>query len=354
MEQPLVASGHKIKVIPFNPATFDPQNPVAGIYSDMPIRYYHSPAMSHILSKSGLVTLRSCPAAAKLPDKNSAALSLGRATDPYILENEAAFNREFIVMPDYPCPAGQSEKGWHNTKAYKEKVKEFESANASSGKEVVDPADFEKIRCMDFSVKLNPWAQLILSQSHTQLTYIWQDTDIVFPDGTCMVGTGKWCKSRPDMTCLHSLDCSDLKTAKSVTHHGFQSAMLIYGYDVQAGMAFEAFWRLTGLVLKNFTMITVQSNPPFQCEVWPLIDEQGIPDSAPVEVRMMSPWILGGILEFHRLVKLYATCEAENFWPAYKPVYEKGKWMIRKANYIPLLTPGYYKPGEGLWEEVPE
>ena len=345
-------SKHKINVIPFNPSTFDPQNPVPGVYSGMPINFYHSPAMQHIMSKSGLVDLRSCPAAVKMPKKKTDALSLGRAADPYILEGTAAFEREFVIQPDFPCPPGNNPKVWHNTKEYKATVSEFEAG--IGGKELVTPDNFERIKCMNFSVKLNPWAKLILSNSHSQLTYIWQDTDVVFPDGTCSEGTGKFCKSRPDMTCLHSLDESDLKTAKSVSHHGFQSAMLIYGYDVQAGMAFEAFWRLTGLVLRNFTMITVQSNPPFQCEVWPLVDEKMITDASPIEAPMMSPWIIGGIKEFHRLLKLYATCEAENFWPAYKPVWGKGKWLIRQANYTPLLTPGYYNPGESLWENIPE
>ena len=337
-----------ISIIDFNESEFDPNHPTPGIYADMPIRFYHGDSMRGILSKSGLVKLRSCPAAGRMPEKNTGSLSLGRAADPYILEGMESFNKEFILQPDFPCPKGQSARGWHNTTSYKDQVKAFYAQNPD--KELVSPEDFEKIQCMDMSVKMNPWAKMILSNSNSQLTYIWQDTDIVFPDGTCIEGTGKWCKSRPDLTCLHSLDFSDLKTAKSVTHHGFQSAMLIYGYDVQAGMAFEAFWRLTGLVPKNFTMITVQSNPPYQCEVWPLIDESGIVDGS----QMMSPWIFGGISEFHRLLKLYATCELENNWPAYKPVYKNEAWLLNSANYSPLLTPGYYQPGAVLWENTEE
>ncbi len=296
---------------------FDPQSPKAGIYPDISIHEYHR-VLTNIVSKSYLVKFLECPAAARVLDKDSDDKRLGRAMHPFILEGEEAFKREFAVMPDFPCPAGQNPKGWKNTTKYKELRAEWESGVI--GKEIITHEQHQKILGMNQGVKNNPAAKEILSRGTPEVTLIWQDPD-----------TGIWCKSRPDMILMETADFFDLKKSQKVTAHGFQSSMVKFGYFVQAAMAFEGMFQITHNKFNAFTMIAVKDCEPFQCEVHPLDMD----------------WINIGFNEFKRLLRLEARCREQNYWPNYTPA----DWTnVRRAKCETLLVPGYMKPEGTPWE----
>ena len=297
---------------------FDPANPVAGIYPDMSIFDYHRGLCKDIVSKSRLVKYLQCPAAVKVPDNDTPDKKLGRAMHPFILEGESAFHKEFAVMPDFPCPAGQKPGGWKNTTKYKELRAEWEAGVI--GKETITFEQFQTIKNMDAGVKSNPAAAEFLSKGSPEVSMLWQDEE-----------TGIWCKSRPDLIAYDTGDFFDLKKSLKVSAHGFQSSMVKFGYFVQIAMAFEGMFRITGQKFNAFTMIVVNDKPPYQCEVHPLASE----------------WIDLGFNEFKRLLRLEARCREQNFWPNFTPA----NWMnVRIPKCETLLVPGYMTDEGKPWE----
>jgi exodeoxyribonuclease VIII len=296
---------------------FKPSEPKSGIYDTITNYEYHR-VLTGIVSKSYLVKFLQCPAAAKVADKDTDDMRFGRAMHPFILEGQEAFDKEFAVMPDFPCPEGQNPKGWKNTTKYKELRSAWESSVI--GKEVITHEQFQTIIAMNSGVKSNPVAKAFLSQGCAEVTLIWQDPE-----------TGIWCKSRPDLMVEETQDFGDLKKSQRVTAHGFQSSMVKFGYYVQAGMAFEGMRQITGDKWNAFTMIAVRDVEPYQCEVHPLDMD----------------WINLGFNEFKRLLRLEAMCREQNFWPNYTPA----NWTdLRRAKCETLLVPGYMKPEGMPWE----
>ena len=316
---------------------FDPSKPIdPGIYKGISIHDYHRGHLKGIISKSYLVKHADCPAAVIEPDTDSDDKRMGRAMHPFILEGEEVFNSEFAVVPDFPCPKGRSAAGWKNTNDYKRMFELWEME--IGGREVVKRDQFETIQRMKSGVHGNPVAKVFIDSGMPELTMIWQDTDVVMPDGTVIKGTGLWCKSRPDITLIteSGVDFADLKKTQTIKKHAFQQAIYKYGYHIQAAMAFEGLWRIAGIKADAFTFIAITDKPPYQCEIHPIT---------------IARWIDRGIKQFHKYLLFEKTCREAGYWPNHELVFEPSQPIdLHAVNADEIDIPGYLTDEKIPWE----
>jgi len=280
-----------------------------------------------------------CPAACIEPDTDSDDKQLGRAMHPWILEGCEAFEKEFAVIPEFPCPDGKNPRGWKNATEYRNLVSQWESTVI--GKEVIKHDQFQKILGMERGVQGNPLAKAIIAASTPELTIIWQDTDCIMPDGSVLPGTGLWCKSRPDLLAMtDGIDLADLKKTQTIKKHAFQSAIYSYGYHVQAAMAFEGLWRVAQVQANAFTFIAVRDKPPFQCEVHPISVER---------------WLNLGIKQFHKFMFLEKACRDAGYWPNHELIFEPPHPInLNAVNADEIDIPGYLTDEKIPWEMMHE
>lgn len=307
---------------------FDPKNPKAGIYDDLPIGFYHGPEMAHIVSHSYLSRLNDCPAKGKVPTKVTPAMIFGRCLHKYALEGLEAFLLDCAVMPDFPCPDGQNPKGWHLTKIYKEKVAQFQADNL--GKEIINCEDFETIKAMTEAMKINPVVRTLLADGFKEVSIIWQDEE-----------TGIWCKARPDGICPKTSSIADLKKVSEggAREHAFQTIINKRTYQVQMAMCLKGLLVLheLGIVKEQYdiaTLIAVEDAEPYKTQDWTLDQD----------------FIMQGHAEFMRLLRIEKACREQNFWPNYEPT---NLMNLRYKEPGHMLKPGYLSEEKKPWETFP-
>lgn len=266
-----------------------------GIYRNIPSHFYHNGVDA--ISNSYLSRLAKCPAAAKVPQEETAALLFGRACHSFVLEGEDAFFNEFAVAP----------KCDRRTKDGKAAFAEFETANV--GKSVITTDDFAMIFAMGASVKAHPFAKQLLAEGVSEQTVIWEDEE-----------TGLMCKCRPDRTPSGNRGVLvDLKTTTDASERSFLNSVIKYGYCRQASHYIQGINAGIGRTdYDAFAFIAVEKEAPFRCEVYIL-------DDAFLEY---------GANERMRLLRLEKQCRKNNYWPAftnagaqdlYKPLWLGGE-----------------------------
>lgn len=292
---------------------FDLLDPKPGIYPDISIAEYHG-AMKAVgfVSNSYLGKLNKCPAAAKVTEKETSSLMLGRALHKFVLENEY-FLDEFFPMP---------EKLNMRTNAGKEAFAKFEAENI--GKQIVHVEDMQLIRDMRDAIMSNPRVAALLTGGQRETTIVWQDEE-----------TGIWCTARPDLIPDQAEGVVlDLKTTKNAGRHPFQTSIVTYGYSRQGAMILHGLKQITGQpydVDGIFACIAVESDPPFRTEVYPMDDQ----------------FLKYGFMEFKRLLRIEAHCREQNYWPNFTPA---NLLDLRQASFETMLMPGYLSAEEQPWE----
>lgn len=265
-----------------------------GIYDNIPSHTYHNEIQA--VSNSYLGRLAKCPAAARIPMEETAALLFGRACHSFVLEGEEVFFAEFAVAP----------KCDRRTKEGKAAFEQFTLAN--EGKTVITVDDLNTIFAIDASVKSHPFAKQLLAQGISEQTVIWEDEE-----------TGVLCKCRPDRTPSGNKGVLvDLKTTTDASERSFLNSVIKYGYARQAKHYIEGVNAGIGRTdYDAFAFIAVEKEAPYRCEVYIL-------DDAFLEY---------GANERTRLLRIEAQCRKNNFWPAYqnagaqdlfKPMYLEG------------------------------
>jgi len=288
---------------------FDPINPVPGLY-DMTHNEYHSLVVhGHtVMGRSILLKHNDCPASVRLKEDQTPAMLRGQAFHSFILDGFEAFFKEFIVLPEIPCPEGQNKKGWKNTNEYKGQMKDIMTAN--EGKAVIPNDMWEIIINGQIAIDNHPFARHLISHIKTkEQSAIWQDEE-----------TGIWCKARPDMSAPESQVLVDVKMLKSVSEYAVNNDIRSYGIDIQAAMSADAYKFVTGQEIDTFLLITVCPTPPYRVEVYELDSE----------------WLTRGRSEYHRLLRIEKSCREADSWPNYQ----------NAGNQV-LVIPGYLK----TWEE---
>jgi hypothetical protein len=279
--------------------TFDPLNPIAGLY-DMLHTEYHALSKHGVMSRSILMRLADCPAAVFVEVEETAAMLRGRAFHCLVLEGRESYEKQFTAWTG----------GNRTFKAAKEQWAGFQVEAAEKGLTIIDAKDAELIETAAVAVQLHPFARRLTAIPCREQSAIWQDEE-----------TGIWCRARPDISAYEQGVGIDLKFLSDVSEHGVSRAIQSYGIDVQAAMTLEGMYATTKKKYDAFILIAVCPDPPHHVEVFQLDDE----------------WIQRGHAEFHRLLRVERQCREAKFWPNYQSA----------GNQV-LTMPGYLKD---RWEE---
>lgn len=201
------------------PQVFDPDNPVPGIYYDVPNELYHSctKAVSNSMltqahdSVSNFAWLKKAP----VDIEKLKAFDFGTAVHAMFLEPER-YEQEYAVMPGYNM---RTNKGKENADAWRK---------ANSDACQIDQADADKVAMMCKSLWADPRASLWRGMpGHAEVVIIWRDER-----------TGLLCKMRADW--LVELDdrviIMDLKSTESMDK--YRKDFFKLRYDIQS-----AFYR---------------------------------------------------------------------------------------------------------------
>ena len=256
--------------------------PDPGVYQNIPASIYHSwEAVSSTFIKGFALN----PFAAKnVPFKDTPSTILGSACHVFTLEGRDAFNKEYFVLEDIPCPEGQNPKGWKNTNLYKEK-KQIQELEAD-GRTVLTSEQGEKVRGVDRSLREHPTTSKMLNRGFNELSLVWIDES-----------TGMKCKARLD-DYFNGIP-SDLKTCNDV--EWFHRDIYRMRYNLQGGHYFTGA-EVCGL------------NPPYFCFLAAQTDE-----TYPVRCGYIDPdKMTVAVAEVHRLLGLIRECQERDFWPNYR------------------------------------
>ncbi len=248
-----------------------------GLYPNISHKEYH--ALERV-SNSYLGRLDKCPASAKLPSEETAALIFGRAFHCYTLEGQEAFKKEFAVAPQ--CD--------RRTKAGKAVFEDFETLHPNHT--ILTQADLETIEGMYNAVAFHPFASKLLTEGRSEISVLWTDEE-----------TGLDCKCRPDR--IPDGDHGvivDVKTVRDASEYGFQKSVVNYGYARQAGMYTEGYNSVCSGKVDAFVFICVEKEPPYRTEVYVLDDD----------------FVEWGRNEFHRLLNIEKECRQKEFYPHYR------------------------------------
>ena len=249
-----------------------------GIYPNISHKVYHE--MADIVSNSYLGRLNHCPASAKVPMEETAALTFGRAFHSFVLDGQESFDREFGVAPE--CD--------RRTKEGKAAYALFCEENGD--KTVISQNDMNIIGEMYGALALHPIAAKLLPEGRSEMSVFWIDEK-----------TALSCKCRPDRIPEgdHGV-ILDIKTVRSADIHAFTSACMTYGYAREAGLYIEGFNAVSSAKVDAFVFICQEKDPPYRVEVYTLEDM----------------FIEYGRKEFHRLIGIEAECRNKGFWPHWK------------------------------------
>lgn len=265
--------------------------PDPGIYEDIDFDTYRAwPCVNN----SSLGPLRKSPAHYKAaldnPREETDALRFGTFAHEGKLE-PLKMMQHYIVMPDFADQIrkedGTPYANPRNTKAYREKVEEFERVNA--GKEIVPKPWYDQLVGMSESMRRNERANTWLtSDCPAEVSIVWDDPD-----------TGLRCKARIDKLNLANKLAIDLKTTRDCMK--FDRALHDYGYARQAAMYCEGLRQLTGGNFL-FCVVAVEKEPPYAVKAAPI----------------GHPSFVSGLIEFKNALKTIAACRQSGEWPGYE------------------------------------
>lgn len=257
--------------------------PGVGIFHNIPASLYHSwDCMSSTFVKAYSVN----PYAAKYkPFTGSPAADLGSGCHSFCLEGRDAFNKEFFVMEDIPCPAGQNPKGWKNTNLYKEKAAAILSE--VDGRTILTHEQYTDILGIDKSLREHPISSKILNRGFNELSLVFLHEE-----------SGLLVKARLD-DYFEGIP-SDLKTCNDVAW--FHRDLYKRRYNLQGGlysMACEA----NGLPVNYFCFLAAQTTETY-----------------PVRCGYIEPERLEQAkAEVTRMLGLIKESQERDYWPNFAP-----------------------------------
>jgi hypothetical protein len=182
---------------------------------------------------------------------------LGRAVHHLIL-GEPFFAKLFVIQPDM-YDSGKEEKGkqrwrpWFNGAG---KCKEWNAEQARAGKTILTADQVDHIRGMALSLGQNPLVRAGILNGAIERSMFWKDKE-----------SGIWLKARPDAIPNDSLDFSDLKTTTSVRYEDLVSTIAKFAYYQQGALIGEGCRRLLGQEMNSFSLVFVESKPPYATRV---------------------------------------------------------------------------------------
>lgn len=223
-----------------------------GVYDLTMAQYHGQPCVGPSISGSGLVAMeRYCPARfyaesslnpARAPEKDTAAMGVGRAAHCLILEGEEAFLKQVIVKPeDYDG----------RTKAGKEWMADQE-LRLAKGHTIITWSDWLMIRAMAKAIADDPRASKAFSDGLPEKSLIWQDSL-----------TGIWLKARPDWLPNNSRFVPNYKTAACAKPSAFKRSAFDLGYDQSAALTIDGLREVCGITDPVYYFVVQEKEPPY-------------------------------------------------------------------------------------------
>lgn len=192
---------------------------------------------------------------------------VGRAIDTFIFDGKAAFLEKFCTCPkEYPAfrepnaaekKAGQTEPIFVENKPWNLQAKYCQSWQAEreqEGRSVLKVDQMRMVKAMAAAILENPFAKdaILHPDAESQVTLRWQVDGI-------------WLQARPDVVNFGLWDWHDLKSIRDIASHNKHFAFM--GYDMQAGLVWDALRRIRGAEPRNGTHILVEKSFYPDCRV---------------------------------------------------------------------------------------
>ena len=249
-----------------------------GWFSDYSNNEYHNGILKTLVSSSDWKEFARSPAHYKAskeqPKEPTSAMNFGSAFHSLCME----FDSEVVVMPEIN----------RRTKAGKAEYMAFMTEN--EGKYVVSANEMKSLKAMVDAVYHHKFAKKLVETPYRELTGIFQD-----------VGTGLWCKIRPDYIDFDRLIISDLKTTIDAGKEAFSKQIFNLYYHWSA-----AWYKHGARILHgenfSFLIIAVEKTPPYGVNTF-FLDGRSI--------RVGWEVIFG-------LTGDFMDCIKEDKWPSYR------------------------------------
>jgi hypothetical protein len=243
---------------------------VPGIYSGIPLEQYHradicaGPSISSTMHRD---ISRASPAHAfeksplnpkRPPEAPKEAFVLGSALH-WIVAREPGFNERFVIRPaTYRDSKSKTDKPWNgNSHDCQDMIKRWRR----DGLDVLTEKNVEQLEGMAAALAVHPMVIAGILRGRLEQSGFWIDRE-----------TGLWIKIRPDAMPNDSGDYADLKTTTSVMYRDLQNTIAEYAYHQQGALILEGA-RALGLEATSFSLVWVESSPPYAVRVTQLRDD---------------------------------------------------------------------------------
>lgn len=222
------------------------------------------------VSISYLNRLNVCPALAKTPQEETAAMLFGTAFHDVILSDGVTT----IIMPD--CDK--------RTKAGKDIAAQFVAANVD--KTIISSDEMSTITAMQQSLLAHPFAaRIITAKNKREASMFWIDDQ-----------SGLNCKGRAGIIDENIQAIFDIKTTKNAGYYGFKSSVHKFGYARQAVFYLDGYKAVIGDDF-DFIFICVEPTLPHRVECY-TIDEA---------------WLDVARSDIKRLLELEKKCRVDGY-----------------------------------------
>lgn len=210
--------------------------------------YHARPEIGSTILKAGLKSMAHFKAEMDglVPRKESTAFDVGTSAHAAILEQ--SFDR-YVKGPD-------ADK---RTKAWKEAVE------ASAGKIILKPSEYDSIKGMFDAFYTHPRAKKAVTNGKPEMSFFVQDKE-----------TGLHLKARTDFfiqTGSLRNTIVDYKTALSATYEDFQKAIWNYRYDLSAAHYMSVVEQVTGEPVTQFFWIVQEKVAPYAINIFHATEE---------------------------------------------------------------------------------
>lgn len=277
--------------------TFDPSDPMPGVYTGVPIeQYQQGPGVS----RSSLKMIGESPAAWRHaqdnPRKTTRAMDFGTALHYAVLEPEE-FEARVVDTEANPMPKKDfTLKSFGTREEYDAAMDDLERAKAewevnARGKVALSTEQYRRcLQARDF-VKTKKGPKVALQEGTVETSIYWEDH-----------ASGELVKARPDFVRPEFI--VDLKTIRSLDDATVQRSIEDYAYHVQGAMCRWGLMQATGAIdALPFYLLLVQAAPAQNLDMR--------------LVRVDELWLSRGERLFQKWLKTYAECKASGDWPGY-------------------------------------
>lgn len=232
-----------------------------GKHLDLPIDDYHAdPSAS--ASRLKLAKKSIAHMLAGLGPKKS--FDIGTAVHTLLLEGGPRFQEQIAIWPK----TFQTKTGKESTSRNCTEAREWKERAEAEGLIILERSEAALIKQLGMATKSHPAAGrlLELSAHAREVSYFWRDDEFDVP-----------CRCRFDAIAVEAgtAIAVDLKTTRSAFPSDFARDTVRYGYDLQLAHYAEGYRAIEGEELAAWTIIAVETEPPYGVAVYLLEEGDG-------------------------------------------------------------------------------